>query len=85
MVKTVSITKLRVKLTETIESLDTENAVMVVRHRKPAAYLVSPRIFDELIEQLEKLEDLQDMALALTDYHKGAAVEAEDVFGQLGL
>ena len=85
MIKTASVTELREKLAETIESLDTENAVMVVRHSKPAAYLVSPRVFDELIERLEDLEDLQDMALALADFHKGTAVEAEEVFGRLGL
>ena len=85
MIKTASVTELREKLAETIESLDTENAVMVVRHSKPAAYLVSPRVFDELIERLEELEDMQDMALALTDYHKGEAVEAEEVFRRLGL
>lgn len=85
MIKTASVTELRDKLAETIASLDAENAVMVVRHSKPAAYLVSPRLFEELIERLEDLEDLQDMSVALADYHRGAGVEAEDVFGRLGL
>jgi len=85
MIKTASVTELREKLAETIDSLDAENAVMVVRHSKPAAYLVSPRLFDELIERLEDLEDLQDMTAALVDYRKGVAVEAEEVFGRLGL
>jgi len=85
MIKTASVTELREKLAETIDSLDAENAVMVVRHSKPAAYLVSPRLFYELVERLEDLEDLQDMARALDDYRKGSAVEAEEVFGRLGL
>jgi prevent-host-death family protein len=83
MVSTVSITKLREKLAETIELLATENVVMVVRHSKPTAYLVSPWVFDELMERFEELEDLQDMTLALVDFHKGTAVEAEEVFGRL--
>jgi prevent-host-death family protein len=85
MIKMASVTELREKLAETIASLDAENAVMVLRHSKPAAYLVSPRLFDELIERLEDLEDLQDMTAALVDYRQGSAVDAEDVFGRLGL
>ena len=69
MIKTASISELRDKLAETIDSLEVENAVMVVRHSKPAAYLISPRMFEELIERLEDLEDIQDMVVALEGYH----------------
>ncbi len=85
IIKTASITELRGKLAETIDSLAEEDAVMVVRHSKPAAYLVSPEFFETLVEVIEDLEDIQDMAAAIRDYRQGKAVDAEEVLGRLGL
>lgn len=56
MIRTTSVTELRDRLAETIDTLSANNAVMVVRHSKPAAYLVSPEFFESLMEQLEQLE-----------------------------
>lgn len=85
MIRTTSVTELRDKLAEMIDALNGESAVMVVRHSKPAAYLISPAMFDGLLERIENLEDQADMQAALTDYRAGKAVEAEDVFTRLGL
>ena len=85
IIKTSSITELRGKLSETIASLEKEEAVMVVRHSKPAAYLVSTDLFETFIEVVEDLEDIRDMTAAIRDFHQGEAVEAEEVFERLGL
>ncbi len=85
MIHTTSVTELRDRLSETIDSLTDDHAVMVVRHSKPAAYLVSPEMFEKLLERIEDLEDQVDMKKALNDYKKGKAVEADEVFKRLGL
>ncbi len=85
MYKTASVTELRDKLAETIDNLDSENAVMVVRHSKPAAYLVSPEFFEGLIEQIEDFVDWRDMQFALEDYRQGKAVDGEEALSRLGL
>lgn len=87
MIHTASITELRDKLAETINSLEDEKAILIMRNSKPAAYLVSRDLFESLIERMEDLEDQADMAAALSDYHQGQgqALEAEAVFTRLGL
>ncbi len=85
MFPTTSVTELRDKLSETIDALNEENAIMVVRRSKPAAYLVSTAMFESLLERIETLEDQCDMQAAVLDYQAGKAVEAEDVFERLGL
>ena len=85
MIHTASITELRDKLAETIDSLKDEKAILIMRHSKPAAYLVSRDLFESLIERVEDLEDQADMAAALSDYRQGKALEAEAVFTRLGL
>ena len=85
MFKTASVTELRDHLAETIDNLEREQAVMVVRHSKPAAYLVSPEFFEGLVEQVEDLVDLQDMQAALGDYRQGRAEDGEAVLKRLGL
>jgi prevent-host-death family protein len=85
MIRTTSITELRDNLSETIDALAQDQAVMVVRRSKPAAYLVSPAMFEQLLERLEDLEDQLDMEAALADYRNGKAVEAEAAFARLGI
>jgi PHD/YefM family antitoxin component YafN of YafNO toxin-antitoxin module len=85
MFKTASITALRDNLAETIDTLNSETAVLVVRHSKPAAYLVAPEFFESLIDQIEDLIDMRDMEGAIADYHSGKAVDAEEAFQRLGL
>jgi len=85
MIQTSSVTELRDKLAETIDSLGKDKAVLILRHSKPAAYLVSRELFESLLERVEDLQDQADMQAALDDYRQGKAVDAEDVFGRLGL
>ncbi len=85
MIRTTSVTELRDKLAETIDALTEDNAIMVVRHSKPAAYLISPALYEKLLERIEDLEDQADMQTALADYRAGKAIDAEDAFNRLGL
>lgn len=68
-----------------MDALNAENAVMVVRYNKPAAYLISPAMFERLLERIEDLEDQTDMVAALADYRAGQAVGVEDLFVRVGL
>ncbi len=85
MIRTTSVTELRDQLAQMIDALGDENAVRVVRHSKIAAYLISPALFENLLERIETLEDQVDMHSAIADYQAGKAVEAEDVFKRLGI
>ncbi len=58
---------------------------MILRNSKTAAYLVEPEYFENLQEQIEDFMDIRDMQLAIEDYQDGNAVDAEEVFGRLGL
>lgn len=71
---TTFVTELRDRLAETLDALQTENAVMILRNSKPAAYLLSTKFFESLIEQVEDLVDYFDMRAAIEDYHQGKVV-----------
>jgi PHD/YefM family antitoxin component YafN of YafNO toxin-antitoxin module len=85
MYKTTSVTDLRHNLSDAIDSLGKDEALLVVRHSKSAAYLVSPEIFEGLLERLEDLVDIRDMEATVHDYHQGEAIDGEEVFDRLGL
>lgn len=85
MLKTTSITDLRDNLAGTIDSLQNTHTIMVLRNSKAAAYLVEPEYFENLLEQVEDLLDITEMQLAIDDFQKGEAVDAEEVFERLGL
>lgn len=69
---TASVTELREELSSYLDSLETQKSVMIVRHSKPAGYLVSNDLMELLIECLEDLEDRQDAMGTLQDIHNGA-------------
>ena len=85
MIRTVSVTELRDNLAKTIAALAQDQALMIMRRSKPAAYLVSPAMFERLLERLEDLEDQIDMQAALAGYRNGKVVAAEAVFTRLGI
>ena len=85
MLKTTSITDLRDNLAGTIDSLQNLHTIMILRNSKAAAYLVEPEYFENLLEQVEDLLDIAEMQLAIEDFQKGDAVDAEEVFERLGL
>jgi PHD/YefM family antitoxin component YafN of YafNO toxin-antitoxin module len=73
------------ELDEVTRLLEEQETVTVVEGSQPAAYLVSPRLYERLIESAEMLEDITDMQQALEDYRRGEAVEAEEIFQRLEL
>ena len=85
MIRTVSVTELRDNLAKTIAALAQDQALMIMRRSKPAAYLVSPAMFEHLLERLEDQEDQTDMQSALAGYRNGKAIAAEAVFTRLGI
>ncbi|MBI4770344.1 MAG: type II toxin-antitoxin system Phd/YefM family antitoxin, partial [Chloroflexi bacterium] len=58
--RTASTTELRDNLASLLDSLEQSGSVMILRHSKPAAYLVLPALFEALLEKLEDAEDMLD-------------------------
>lgn len=57
MGKTVSLTEAKAKLNELVRDAQDDNVVLV-RHGQPAAVIVSPEHYEELLEEIEDLKDL---------------------------
>ena len=55
-------------------------------HSKPAAMLIDPEMFDNLVERVELLEDLLDGRQAIAEYidNPDIAIDAEEVFERIG-
>ncbi len=68
-----------------LDTLDTSGAILIVRHSKPAAYLVAAGMFAAILERLEDLEDVVDMRTAIVDYHTGEGIPLEEALQDLGL
>ena len=85
MLRTTTVTRLRSELASLLKSLE-EGPVLVLSHSKPAAMLIDPMEFDNLVERIEYLEDLLDGRQAVAEYlaDPAVALDAEEVFGRLG-
>ena len=78
--RSVSITELKRSPTAVIEQAGHE-AVAVLNHNRPAAYLLSAAAYDSLLEKIEASE-IRD-AIAASRRDPRALVNAEQVFGEL--
>jgi len=56
MIGTAFLNDLREHLAAIVHALEQENAFMLARHSRPAAYLLSSPLFASLLESLERLE-----------------------------
>jgi len=67
-----------------LDSLE-DGPLLGLSHGKPAAVLVEPEQFRNLIERIEQLEYLLDGRQAVADYKEnpGTAVDAEEVFERI--
>ena len=85
MLRTTTVTQLRSELASLIESLE-EGPLLVLSHSKPAAVLLEPELFENLLERVEYLEDLLDGRQAIAEYLEdpSMAVDAEEVFDRIG-
>ena len=67
MIGTACLNDLREHLAATVHALEQENAFMLARHSRPAAYLLSSPLFASLLESLERLEGQAGIEKALAD------------------
>jgi antitoxin StbD len=78
--RSVSITELKRSPTAVIEQAGQE-AVAVLNHNRPAAYLLSAAAYDNLLEKIEASAIREAIAASRRDPR--APISAESVFGEL--
>ncbi|MEW5967566.1 MAG: type II toxin-antitoxin system prevent-host-death family antitoxin [Pseudomonadota bacterium] len=77
--RSVSITELKRSPSAVLEQAGSE-PVAVLNHNRPAAYLLSPRVYEAMLERLNA-----DLRAAIQQgIESGEALPAEDVFAELG-
>jgi antitoxin StbD len=76
--RSVSITELKRSPTAVLEQAGAE-PVAVLNHNRPAAYLLSPEVYESMLERLNA-----DLRAAIQEgIDSGSAIAAEDVFAEL--
>ena len=85
MFRTTTVTQLRSELASLLEGLR-DGPLLVLSHSKPAAVLIEPEMFENLLERVEYLEDLLDGRQAIAEYLEdpSVAIDAEEVFDRIG-
>jgi prevent-host-death family protein len=78
---TMAVSEAREKLAEAIETAHTE-AVFLERYGQPAAVLVSPERYEELMEALEDGEDVEAFDASMAE--EGANIPWDQVKADLG-
>jgi antitoxin YefM len=85
--QTLSVSEAKDRLSTLIESVEsTHDAIMITRHGKPAAVLISPDDLNSLQETLAWLSDphhAAEMAEAAADVENGRMLSLEEVRAQL--
>ena len=78
--RSVSITELKRSPTAVLEQAGTE-PVAVLNHNRPAAYLLSPEVYEAMLERLNA-----DLRVAIREgIESGPAIAAEDLFAELAV
>jgi antitoxin StbD len=76
--RSVSITELKRSPSAVLEQAGSE-PVAVLNHNRPAAYLLSPRVYEAMLERLNA-----DLRQAIQEgIASGPAIPAEDLFAEL--
>jgi antitoxin YefM len=85
--QTMSVSEAKDRLSALVESVEaTHDAVVITRHGKPAAVLLSPADLESLTETLRWLSDPQhrdEIAEAETDIAEGHTLSLDEVRAQL--
>lgn len=85
--QTISVSEAKDKLSTLVESVEaTHDSIVITRHGKPAAVLISPDDLDSLQETLAWLSDpdhASEMAEADDDIVNGRMLSLEEVRAQL--
>ena len=79
---TISVTEARENFSEAIATSAVE-AVFIQKHGENAAVLISPERYEELMDALEEIEDMEDYDSAMADTSPN--IPWEEVKRQLGL
>ena len=79
---TMSVTEARENFSEAIATSAVE-AVFIQKHGQNAAVLISPERYEELMDALEEIEDMEAYDSAMAD--KSPNIPWEEVKRQLGL
>lgn len=77
----ITVSEARERLSEVVETSQTE-AVILERYGKPAAILVSPDRYEEMMEALEEAQDAAAFDEAMSD--EGENIPWEQVKADLG-
>ena len=77
----MAVSEARERLSEAVETAHTE-AVFLERYGRPAAVLVSPERYEELIEALEDAEDVKAFDAAMAE--EGPNIPWDEVKADLG-
>jgi prevent-host-death family protein len=80
-VATIPVSEAREKLSEAVETAQSE-AVFLERYGRPAAVLLSPARYEELLEALEDVEDVAAFDAAMAE--EGENLPWEEVKADLG-
>jgi antitoxin Phd len=78
---TMAVSEARERLSEAVKTSHTET-VFLERYGRPAAVLVSPERYEELMEALEEEEDVEAFDAAMVE--EGANIPWEEVKADLG-
>ncbi|WP_154674110.1 type II toxin-antitoxin system Phd/YefM family antitoxin [Nakamurella lactea] len=78
--KLIPISEAKPRMAALVEQADTEDVVLT-RHGRPVAVLLSSRRYEELLERLEDAED----SLSVYQTVDEPVVDAEEFFASLGL
>ncbi len=82
IVKQVTVSDARGRLSEVVDTVQTE-PVMLERHGKPAAVVISPELFEQLLDAAEELEDIASYEAAMAE--PSPNIPWEQVKADLGL
>jgi PHD/YefM family antitoxin component YafN of YafNO toxin-antitoxin module len=86
VMKTASVTDLRDNLSGVFERLEDEKTLMIMKHSKLAAYIITPETMDDILTSLEDYEDLRDTVVRMNDIEKISQTNSIDnVRSRLGL
>ncbi len=78
---TMAVSEARDRLSEAVETARSE-PVVLERYGRPAAVLISPERYEELLEALENAEDAEAFDAALAE--EGVSIPWEQVKADLG-
>jgi len=83
-IKILPASEVRDKISLVLKQLiETEEPVFITQYSRPKAVLIKYEVYNALMDRLEELEDLHDMAEAEKAYRKGEGQDFEEFVTEL--